>query len=191
MTDAGTSSERKVRDVMAIGVERAPLSAPVTEAAARMRDADVGSVLVMDEDRLVGIITDRDIAIRVVAEGTDVAAATVEGAYSPASATVTPDDTVAAAAELMRSEAIAPSGSSTTRGGIGTATGWPASSMTRRGHRRGGDRHPHPELGPARARRLTSEVRPAAPPRNRRPARPSTTRPGRRPERDRTPPRSR
>jgi CBS domain-containing protein len=42
---------------------------PVSEAARVMRSEDVGSLPVVEDDRLVGVVTDRDIAVRVVAEG--------------------------------------------------------------------------------------------------------------------------
>jgi CBS domain-containing protein len=44
---------------------------PVFEAAKKMRDGDFGILPVQDNDRLVGMLTDRDIAIRCVAEGRD------------------------------------------------------------------------------------------------------------------------
>ena len=46
-------------------------SATVREAAKLMKDEDVGSLPVVQQDRLVGVLTDRDIAVRVVAEGRD------------------------------------------------------------------------------------------------------------------------
>jgi CBS domain-containing protein len=46
-------------------------STPVAEAARAMKDENVGSVPIVDGDTLVGILTDRDIALRVVAEGRD------------------------------------------------------------------------------------------------------------------------
>lgn len=50
----------------------------VIEAAMLMKDKDVGSVVVVNDRKPVGIITDRDIAIRVVAEGIDAAITPVE-----------------------------------------------------------------------------------------------------------------
>jgi CBS domain-containing protein len=46
-------------------------STPISKAASLMRAEDVGSLPVVDGDRLVGVITDRDIVTRVVAEGLD------------------------------------------------------------------------------------------------------------------------
>jgi CBS domain-containing protein len=51
---------------------------PASSAAALMRDLDVGMIPVCDGERLVGMVTDRDIAIRLVAEGLDPSTTTVD-----------------------------------------------------------------------------------------------------------------
>jgi CBS domain-containing protein len=56
----------KVRQIMTNIVESVDPDTPVAEAAARMRDRDIGSVLVVEAGRVAGIVTDRDIAIRLV-----------------------------------------------------------------------------------------------------------------------------
>lgn len=61
---ARTVNELMTRDLRTVDPET-----PVSEAARLMRDEDVGSLPVVEGERLVGTITDRDIAIRVVAEG--------------------------------------------------------------------------------------------------------------------------
>jgi len=43
----------------------------ISDAAELMRREDIGDVIVLEEDRLYGILTDRDIVVRVVAEGRD------------------------------------------------------------------------------------------------------------------------
>jgi CBS domain-containing protein len=48
-----------------------PADMSAADAARLMRDRDLGDVLVMDQDRVMGIITDRDIVVRVVASGQD------------------------------------------------------------------------------------------------------------------------
>ena len=58
----------RVSEVMSRGVQVARLDQSIQEAARMMREMDVGSLPVAQEDRLVGIITDRDIAVRAVAE---------------------------------------------------------------------------------------------------------------------------
>lgn len=59
----------KLRDVMTPNPECISPDTNLKEAAARMRDSDIGDVLICENDRLVGIITDRDIAIRATADG--------------------------------------------------------------------------------------------------------------------------
>jgi CBS domain-containing protein len=82
------------------------LSDPVTLAARMMRDEDVGSIPVTDEGHLAGIITDRDIAVRVVAEGIDPETATVGEFMSPNMITGHPEMSIEEAARLMGREQI-------------------------------------------------------------------------------------
>src|SRR5205809_5268655 len=68
-----TTSERRllmrVSEVMTRGVECTRPDATVQEAAAKMKSLDVGPLPVCDNDRLVGMVTDRDITVRATAEG--------------------------------------------------------------------------------------------------------------------------
>ncbi|MBA4370095.1 MAG: CBS domain-containing protein [Coriobacteriaceae bacterium] len=61
----------KVRDIMTPRVVAIAGDATVAEAARKMRDEKVGSVLVTEDDKLLGIITDRQITHTVVADGRD------------------------------------------------------------------------------------------------------------------------
>ncbi|HEY8503403.1 MAG TPA: CBS domain-containing protein [Gemmataceae bacterium] len=61
----------QVSDVMTRGVECIPPDATLQEAAALMKELDVGPLPVCDNDRLAGMLTDRDIVLRAVAEGRD------------------------------------------------------------------------------------------------------------------------
>jgi len=67
-------------------------STPLTEAARLLAREDVGSLPVLEDGRLVGIVTDRDIALRVVAEGRDVKSITVGEIASRELVTVEADD---------------------------------------------------------------------------------------------------
>jgi CBS domain-containing protein len=58
-----------VRDVMTCQLTTLPTSASVLDAARAMRDANIGDVLVADNGTLRGIVTDRDVVIRALAEG--------------------------------------------------------------------------------------------------------------------------
>src|SRR5690606_13532740 len=79
---------------------------PVTAAAAAMREHDIGDVLVT-EDRVVrGVITDRDVAVRVVAAGLDPASTAVRDVASQQVVSVRPDEPVASAVKKMREHAV-------------------------------------------------------------------------------------
>ncbi|HEX8856755.1 MAG TPA: CBS domain-containing protein [Thermoleophilaceae bacterium] len=63
--------DQKISEIMTgdpVTVER---DTPIAEVARQMRDADTGAILVTDNGRLFGIATDRDIAVRAVADGLD------------------------------------------------------------------------------------------------------------------------
>jgi CBS domain-containing protein len=62
---------RTVREVMTSKLCSIDTDKPVAYAAKMMRDEDVGIAPIVEGDRLVGVLTDRDIAVRVVAEGRD------------------------------------------------------------------------------------------------------------------------
>jgi CBS domain-containing protein len=76
----------------------------VADAAKRMRDADIGDVLVAETEgaALIGIVTDRDIAIRAVAAAQDPNTTTLRAVMSRDTTTVSPDDTIEEAKARMR-----------------------------------------------------------------------------------------
>ncbi len=59
----------KIRDIMTREVDVLRPEDPVSEAARHMRDRDIGSIPVAEDDRLIGMLTDRDIVIRCIADG--------------------------------------------------------------------------------------------------------------------------
>jgi CBS domain-containing protein len=59
----------QIREIMTRDVEVVPFDAPVREAAAKMKQLDVGVIPVCDGQKLTGVLTDRDIAVRLAAEG--------------------------------------------------------------------------------------------------------------------------
>ena len=83
-----------------------PSSATLVEAARRMRDDDIGDVLVLDGEQLRGVATDRDLVVRGVAEGCDPAATTLAEVCSGGLVTLSPDDPVDHAERLMREHAV-------------------------------------------------------------------------------------
>jgi CBS domain-containing protein len=90
-----------IREVMTSNPRTIEADTPVAEAAKLMRDEDVGLAPVVEGDRLVGTLTDRDIAIRVVAEGKDPASTTVREVASTNVVTVSPEQDLDEALSLM------------------------------------------------------------------------------------------
>lgn len=83
-------------------VETVRVRASVKEAAGRMRAFDVGALPVCDQGNLVGIITDRDIAVRAVAAGKDAASTSVNDVMSQDVICCRPDQDVEIAARVMQ-----------------------------------------------------------------------------------------
>ncbi|MFJ7768470.1 CBS domain-containing protein [Streptomyces sp. NPDC097107] len=95
-----------VRDIMTGDPVTVEPQTSVTAVARIMRAQDLGAVLVTDGDELRGLVTDRDLVIRSVAEGGDPEQNTVAGACSDDVVTVQSDDELNHAAELMREHAV-------------------------------------------------------------------------------------
>ena len=72
----------KVRDAMTGTVDTISPATTVLEAARRMRDDDIGAIPVAENDRLVGMVTDRDLVVRSLADAHDVATTSVSDAMS-------------------------------------------------------------------------------------------------------------
>ncbi|MCC7370507.1 MAG: CBS domain-containing protein [Chloroflexi bacterium] len=81
-------------------------NATVADAAALMRQLDVGGLPVCDGSRLIGMVTDRDIAIRSAADGHDPHLTPVRDIMSSGVAWATEDDPVEEAARIMREHRI-------------------------------------------------------------------------------------
>ncbi|MCX4389886.1 CBS domain-containing protein [Micromonospora peucetia] len=78
----------------------------LTAAAQEMRDSAIGDVVVTDGDRVIGIVTDRDIAVRGVAENMDPNSTPLNRITSKDVITVSQYDDAVAAADLMRTYAV-------------------------------------------------------------------------------------
>jgi CBS domain-containing protein len=92
---------RKIREVMTSDPRSIAPSTTVEEAAKLMRDADVGPIPIVEKGIVAGILTDRDIVLRVVAEGKDPASTTVGEVASRDLVTVDPEQTLDEALQLM------------------------------------------------------------------------------------------
>ncbi len=95
-----------VRDAMTPDPRCVDASAAVTEAAKEMRDADVGAILVTESDSLSGIVTDRDIVLRSVAEGKDPTQVTAGDVSTSDPETLSPDDDLADAVRRVKQSNI-------------------------------------------------------------------------------------
>jgi CBS domain-containing protein len=98
---ANAESRKRVRDVMTPGVEVIHPRSTVAEAAEKMKDLDVGILPVCDGDRLMGMLTDRDIVVRIIADQRDPKQTTVIDAMTPQVAYCFEDEDVQEAAMLM------------------------------------------------------------------------------------------
>jgi CBS domain-containing protein len=103
-----TKHRETVQDVMTADPIVMPASASILAAAQKMRSASIGDVLVLDDDggKILGIVTDRDMVVRGIAEGLDPRANTLDQICSRTLTTVSPDDSIETAERLMREKAI-------------------------------------------------------------------------------------
>jgi CBS domain-containing protein len=92
---------KSIRDTMTSNPRGVETSTSLVEAARLMKSEDVGSLPVLEGDRLVGMVTDRDIVIRVVAEGKSVESATVGDVASRDLITIDPQQELDEALRLM------------------------------------------------------------------------------------------
>ena len=92
---------RSVKDLMTSDLTTVAPETSVSEAAERMAREDIGPLPVVENDRLVGIVTDRDLVVRVLAEGRDPRSTTVREVASEDPVTVSADDDLVTTLELL------------------------------------------------------------------------------------------
>ena len=92
---------QSIKDVMTSDPCTIDAEKPVAYAAKMMRDEDVGLAPIVEGDKLVGMLTDRDIAIRVVAEGKDPNQVTVREVASKQVVTIDPQQDLNEALRIM------------------------------------------------------------------------------------------
>ena len=93
---------QSVQEIMAHDPVTAETSSSLVEVARAMRDNDTGAVIAVDRGKVRGIVTDRDIVVRAVADGRDPADMRVEEICSEQPVTLNPQDRIETAAETMR-----------------------------------------------------------------------------------------
>jgi len=96
----------KVRDIMSPVPVCMPPGESVSAAAQAMKQHGIGTVLVLANGRLSGLVTDRDIAVRVLAEDRDPRTTRIGDICSTELAVLGPDDDVAEATRLIRERAV-------------------------------------------------------------------------------------
>lgn len=95
-----------VRDIMTKSPETVAPGTTIGDVAVLMRDLDVGVIPVVRNEELLGVITDRDITIRVTAAGLNPLDVTVQDFMSPNPISVSPDDDIEQVRELMAQHQI-------------------------------------------------------------------------------------
>ena len=97
---------RKMRDIMSPAPVCMAATETVSAAAQAMKQHGIGTVLVVTDGRLSGLVTDRDITVRVLAENRDPLATRVGEICSSELAVLGPDDDVEQASRLVRERAV-------------------------------------------------------------------------------------
>jgi CBS domain-containing protein len=95
-----------IRDVMTPNPTVFPATASLVEAAQAMRDGDLGDVLVEQDGQLCGIVTDRDIVVRAIAEGRKPTEVRLGDICTNELTTLSPDASVEEAEHVMRDGAL-------------------------------------------------------------------------------------
>lgn len=96
----------KIREIMTTDIKKATPDNTLADIATMMRDEDVGALPVVQGGELRGIVTDRDIVVRAIADGKEPSTTTVQEVLSEELESVEPDDDVEEAADLMASHQI-------------------------------------------------------------------------------------
>lgn len=107
MSDSAGSGKARLRcrEIMTTGVKTVDRSTPIHDVAAMLRDGDIGSMPVVENGKLVGIITDRDIVVRAVAEARETSTP-IGDAMTTEVFSVRPDDFAFEAVRLMGDKQI-------------------------------------------------------------------------------------
>jgi len=97
---------KKIQEVMTSNPCSIDADKPVSYAAKMMKDEDVGFAPIVEGDKLIGAVTDRDIAMKVVAEGRDPQSTTVREIASTNLVTIDPQQDLDDALRLMASSQV-------------------------------------------------------------------------------------
>lgn len=95
----------QLKEIMSQNVRMIASTASVAEAAAEMSKADIGFLAVVN-DKIIGVVTDRDIVVRAIAEGRDPRQTSVDEIMTVDIFVLSPDDSVESAALAMQSRRV-------------------------------------------------------------------------------------
>ncbi|MCQ4079314.1 CBS domain-containing protein [Streptomyces sp. RB6PN25] len=95
-----------VQEIMTTAPVKVGVQTSIAQVARRMRDEDIGAVLVADDNALRGLVTDRDLVVRAPADGKNPEQTTVTDVCSSQVVTISPDHAVSTAVELMRKHSL-------------------------------------------------------------------------------------
>ena len=96
---------QSISEVMSTDLKTVQKGSPISEAAIAMRDADTGAIIVTDEGRFAGLVTDRDIVVRALADGRGPDTLVDDVATTDVS-TISPDQTVDDALAIIRDQNV-------------------------------------------------------------------------------------
>ena len=96
-----------VQEMMTTELSTLPTTAPIRQAARIMRDEDIGDVIILDDTgSVMGMVTDRDITVRAIADGLDPSDTQVGEICSSALVSARPDQDVEEVMEMMQEQAV-------------------------------------------------------------------------------------
>ena len=96
----------QVRDAMHAGVAWVGPETSINELARKMRDEDIGAIPIGENDRLIGMVTDRDLAIRALADGKDISKLTARDVMTTGIVYCRTDQSLEDAVHLMEEKKI-------------------------------------------------------------------------------------
>ncbi len=96
----------QVKDALSREVRYCDRQTSLKEAADKMKSYDIGALPVVENEKVVGLLTDRDMVVRTISEGHDPNKATVGDSMTEGVVTAYEDDSIESAAELMKKNQI-------------------------------------------------------------------------------------
>lgn len=96
----------RVKDIMTCSAETINSDANLIEAASKMKSLEVGALPVWENDKLIGVVTDRDIVVRAIAEGRDALKTPVSEIMTQRVLSCFEDDDIHEAATIMEENSV-------------------------------------------------------------------------------------